>query len=255
MEPFANLTITGISTVCRMNLINARSFRMSNRPHHALYLKLEGKTVYECEGADYPCDPEHVVFLPKGSSYQVRLEKPGIAFRVEFDSAESVCGIRSIYVKNPLDIIHTLVRLENLWLFKKEAYLPRAMSEMYALLAQLHLNMRSAYIPADRQQKLEPAMRYLEKHFDDPSLRIERLAEEAGISEAYFRRLFTEVYKISPGQYIRSIRIERAKSLLAGETVSVEEAALAAGFTNIYHFSRTFRQLTGETPSAYARKV
>ena len=254
MEKFSNLTVTGISTVCRMNLLNARSSSMKNRPHHALYLKLEGRTVYKCGGIDYLCDPEHVVFLPKGSSYQVIFENPGIAFRVEFDSQESACGICSIQIKNPLEIVHTFVRLENLWLFKKEAYLPRAMSELYTLLAQLHLNLRSAYIPAERQNKLEPAMRYLEKHFDDSSLRIDRLAAEAGVSEAYFRRLFTEVYNISPGQYIRSIRIEKAKSLLAGETISVEEAALAAGFTNIYHFSRTFRQLTGETPSSYAKK-
>lgn len=254
MDIFANMTIIKISNVCRMNLINTKSASMHSRPHHALYLKLEGKTVYESDGIDYPCDPDHVIFLPQGSNYHVRFEKPGIAFRIEFDTIESIYGIRSIHIKNPLDIIHTMIRLENLWLFQKEAYLPRAMSELYGLLAQIHMNICSSYIPADRQKKLEPAMHYLEKNFDNPALRIEHLAQKAGISEAYFRRLFAEVYKISPGQYIRNIRIEKAKALLSGESCSVEEAAVAVGFTNIYHFSRTFRQLTGEKASSYAQK-
>ena len=255
MNPFPHLTVSNIEAVYRMNLLSMRPSRTERRPHNALYLKLEGKTVYESNGKEYVCDPEHVVFLPSGCSYLVRMVHPGECFRVEFDSIgdlpNEICSIR---IRNPLDLQNRLARLENIWLFKKQNHLPRAMAELYALLAQLSEMVSAASSEDVRQKKLEPAMRYLEKHYSDSSLRIDRLAAEAGISEAYFRRLFLEVYHVTPVQYIRNVRIEKAKALLTGGSGTMEEIACEAGFSSVYHFSRTFHQVSGETPSEYARK-
>src|SRR5246127_3847409 len=61
-------------------------------------------------------------------------------------------------------------------------------------------------------------------------IRLDQLAELCGRSTEYFVRLFKATSGVSPYQYVLNLRIERAKALLAEETLSLAEIALACGF-------------------------
>lgn len=252
---FSEIIVTGIQQICRVNFSTPSDSGYGckkNRPYAALYMKMQGRTTYTNEQGVFLSDPEHIVFLPKGCSYRVNFEEFGECYLVEFDTERQGTDILSIPIENRDTLVHHLTRLENLWLFRRPSYLPRAMAELYSMLVKLDELTNSAYIPSEKFRLIRPAMDYLEAHYDDPSLRVEQLAALSGVSDAYFRRLFRAVYHVSPVQYLRSVRVSRAKALLSVEYSSMEEVARQAGFSSVYHFSRTFHLLTGQTPSSFA---
>ncbi|WP_439408629.1 helix-turn-helix domain-containing protein [Bradyrhizobium sp. DASA03076] len=85
----------------------------------------------------------------------------------------------------------------------------------------------------------------------DSDIRLDQLAELCGRSTEYFVRLFKATNGVSPYQYVLNLRIERARTLLADETLSLAEIALACGFSHQEHFTRMFRRFTGITPGRY----
>ena len=103
------------------------------------------------------------------------------------------------------------------------------------------------------QSRLIPAIKLIENNFRNPSLTNAELARECNISEVYFRKLFDEIYKTSPRQYLIEIRINKAKQLLTDGVLKVGAVAEQCGFTNQYHFCRIFKEKTGFTPTEFAK--
>jgi AraC family transcriptional regulator len=83
------------------------------------------------------------------------------------------------------------------------------------------------------------------------SITIEEMARVAGLSPAYFSRLFKEVLGDSPYQFVMDYRVEQAKRMLSEKGRSLADIALACGFADQAHFSRIFKRLTGQTPRAF----
>ncbi|MGC8025646.1 helix-turn-helix transcriptional regulator, partial [Salmonella enterica] len=71
----------------------------------------------------------------------------------------------------------------------------------------------------------------------DTDVRLDQLAELSGRSTEYFVRLFKATSGVSPYQYVLNLRIERARVLLADETQSLADIALACGFSHQKHFT------------------
>jgi AraC family transcriptional regulator len=79
------------------------------------------------------------------------------------------------------------------------------------------------------------------------------LAAESGYSKSHFLRVFRAGVGCSPHQWLTQLRIERAKKMLQTESTPLIDIAAACGFSSHAHFSSTFRQLAGVTPSIYRR--
>lgn len=252
---FSDMIVTNLCAAGRVNFHNLTICNQVNRSFNAIYLKLSGYTTYESGGVTHVSDPNHIVFLPKGSCYTVNFRELGECFRLEFDSRQEDSDIISIPIRHSSTFLNGMLKMENLWLFKKPGYLPRCMSILYSMLAQMDELTNSAYTPSSKMQLIEGALAHLEANYADAELAIGDLAQAAGISEVYFRRLFSEVYHTSPSRYLRHVRIERAKDLLTGDFSSIDEIAHLVGFSTIYHFSKSFRQITGQTPSGFAQAV
>ncbi len=79
---------------------------------------------------------------------------------------------------------------------------------------------------------------------------VDRLATVSGVSSAHFARSFKEAFGTPPHRYLLTRRVERATAMLRDTDLSVTEVALQAGWRSLGSFSRTFRDITGESPSA-----
>ena len=79
---------------------------------------------------------------------------------------------------------------------------------------------------------------------------VRRLARVSGVSEAHFARSFKEAFGVPPHRYLLARRVERATALLRDTDLSVTQIAFDAGWESLGTFGRTFRDITGESPSA-----
>ena len=129
------------------------------------------------------------------------------------------------------------------------------MSGIYQLMYHIVLRENNTYIPKVHQTRIEKSLRFLHNHFCDHNLSIEDIAGQSGISEIYFRKLFTEIYGLSPKKYIIMMRLNRAKELLDAGAMSVSDVAEAVGFGDVYSFCKTFRKETGSTPTEYKKQL
>jgi AraC-like DNA-binding protein len=82
-------------------------------------------------------------------------------------------------------------------------------------------------------------------------LDIPTLARIAYVSEAHFIRTFRATFGETPHRYLQRRRVERAMFLLRETDRSVTEICLDVGFTSLGTFSRTCREIVGESPTTY----
>lgn len=87
------------------------------------------------------------------------------------------------------------------------------------------------------------------------SYEIEALAREAGMSVSGFHAHFKAVTAASPLQYLKAIRLHRARVLMVNDGATAAEAAGQVGYESVSQFSREFRRFFGETPAASAERL
>ncbi len=98
------------------------------------------------------------------------------------------------------------------------------------------------------------AISYIEKHLEE-RLSNKTLSDLANMVENSFARLFHENVGISIQQYIRTKRIDKAMILLHHSTANIDEVAQQCGFSDRFHFSKVFKERTGQSPAAYKRNL
>ncbi len=97
---------------------------------------------------------------------------------------------------------------------------------------------------------LSKARDFLHDRFQE-SISLAEVAEFAAVHPVSLARGFRRTYHCTVGEYVRRLRIEFACQKLNASDASLVEIALSAGFSEQSHFSRTFKRLTGLTPSEY----
>ena len=102
----------------------------------------------------------------------------------------------------------------------------------------------------DLNRRLLRARDAMDRAYAEP-LDVRAVAAVAHISEAHFIRCFRAVFGETPHRYLQRRRVERSMFLLRETDRSVTDICLDVGFTSLGTFSRTFRQIVGETPSGY----
>ena len=85
-------------------------------------------------------------------------------------------------------------------------------------------------------------------------LRLDEMAQSAGLSMAHFSHMFRESTGESPHQFVLRQRIERAKEMLRYAEARVLDVAVACGFKTQQHFARVFRRVCGTSPTEYRQE-
>ena len=217
-----------------------------NRKDYGLVFCVDGCIHFEQNETVYPLDCCHVAYLPKGGCYRLRGMTPTTTLLVDFecDGTGLSDEIHLIPLSNPesyLQVIRNMMQLQPI-----RQNRAKILSLTYELLHRLDTEQARFYDP------IQPAVEYMHKNYTDVSVTNGVLAEISGISEIYFRKRFQQRFGISPHQYLLDLRISHAKQLLMEGRMTVSQLAEASGFSGVYHFSRTFKNRCGITPSRYA---
>lgn len=249
MDTLNKITVTDIKQLFTVSSPRGKKAEIRNRESYGLSFCEDGKITYTINGKRSVSDNKHAVILPKGQSYSLHGDKTGVFPVINFDCVDFLCDeVISLPIKYPDTYIKDFEKMKALSLF--EGNRAKMMSIFYDMLDRLSTESLPRNIIA-------PAVKLIERSYNNPKLSNTELAEVCHISEVYFRKVFYETYKTTPKQFIVNIRINKAKSLLSEGRLKINAVAEQCGFTNQYHFCRIFKEKTGITPSEYidANKV
>ncbi|WP_333863883.1 hybrid sensor histidine kinase/response regulator transcription factor [Chitinophaga sp.] len=152
----------------------------------------------------------------------------------------------SDYMTKPFNVEILLSRIRNL-LNQQEN-----IRKTYQKQVQVVASEPEVAAPAE-DDFVRRALAYVERHLSDAELSVEGLSREMLLSRAaLYKKLFALTGQ-TPAEFIRHIRLQRAKQLLEIGNTTVAEVAYQVGFNNPKLFAKTFREIYGELPSSYLR--
>ena len=241
------VTVTGLNGIRRVWSPKGKKYTMENRRWYGISLCECGEIIYRHAGGETVSDACHAVLLPRGGSYRLEGTADGWFPMIDFScTPDFQCDrITAFPLANPERCFRLFRQLQ------AQSLRPNGHAGMMALFYQL-----LEQIDHPEQQDETPmarAIACMDAHIGDSELSEAMLCRAAGVSGVWLRRLFTDNCGIPPKQMILQRRLQMAQRLLAEENDSVAEIALQCGFSDIYHFSRFFRQRTGMPPSRYRR--
>ena len=220
-----------------------------------------------------------------------RIEKTGLTFQVVGEANNGVMALEEIEKKKP-DILFTDIRmpgyngLELLELLrKKELDTKVVLISGYAEFEYAQSAIRNGaydYLlkPIDQdklqtvlerilgdgstesgnvQELVAPStirkiMDEIKEHYTE-NITLTGLAEKYSISVSYLSELLKEHLQLSFSEYISSKRIQKAKELLADDSLSIEQIAEQTGYNDYFYFTKVFKKNTGISPSKYRKNL
>ncbi len=106
----------------------------------------------------------------------------------------------------------------------------------------------------NENQLISRSLQYIADHVYD-RLSVELVAKEVGVSTSHLTALFRRQLSISPGEYIRRVKLEESKTLIREGRHNLTQIAALLHYSTIHHFSRQFKDNFGLSPSEYAKTL
>ncbi|MBQ4154400.1 MAG: helix-turn-helix transcriptional regulator [Clostridia bacterium] len=233
---------------------NNRTEYLPNLIANEIIYRPNGYSTVNFDGKTIKTSPGSVYILPKknGGKYTVDFEEPDIFIDIFFDTDVPVFDKPMLLsTKNNANLNSLFHKAFSCWVKKEKGYKFECISIINKIFAEL---LKENYIPDNKFKKIEPAINYIEKNFLNQNICCEKLTELCEINYSYLQRLFNEKFGLPPKKYIIQLKINYARQLLASGTYSVSRTAEECGFSNVYFFSRQFKEYTGLSPTEYIVK-
>lgn len=228
--------------------------------HTLLWFKNCSAKITDKNGYVLYVKQNQLAFMSKGTEYKVEFfdtdhEKEDtvvIHFQMTDLKGEDIFPVLKpiICIKNiDLDFSHLIDNMAEE--FKNNIVcVPELKSGIYRMLSVICQRQRRK-TTKDKYACIREGIRLLEQN---SNIKIENIAKICNVSECYFRRLFKEYSGESPMDFRQHYRIEKAKQLLlSDEGLSIGEIAEELHFSDIYHFSKTFKKYTDMSPNLFLK--
>ena len=122
--------------------------------------------------------------------------------------------------------------------------------DLWINLTEYALNLSTA-----KMSKIDYVKRYIDQNYYKNELNLDLIADNIGISKYYMCKEFHKKYGISPGKYLREIRISNACRLLTtNDNYTLQKIAQSVGYSNDNYFGKVFKAEKGISPAKYKKK-
>ncbi len=214
------------------------------------------RVYYFSDGTEMRTEGSEVFFLPKGSTYRVvpthNNESDAGCYAINFD-ADIESAPFSLKPRDSERFLKLFAVAADIWKRGDKTANLAVMRTVYDIVLGIEREAQRSYVPRSRETLILPALELIGAKYTEPELSVSTLAAACGISEVYFRRIFKQVYGISPKEYVIRLRIKYAKQLLSSGEFSVTQVASLSGYSEPCHFSREFSRIAGVAPTEFAR--
>nr|WP_290460314.1 helix-turn-helix transcriptional regulator [Duncaniella muris] len=103
------------------------------------------------------------------------------------------------------------------------------------------------------EKLVEKAIRIVEEHMSDSDFSVELLSSELALSRGYLYKKLMAITGKGPAEFIRTIRLKRARQLLEQSQMQVAEIAYMCGFNSPRRFAQNFKNEFGMLPSEFLK--
>ncbi len=114
--------------------------------------------------------------------------------------------------------------------------------------------LRSSNAVHSENEIIRRAQQFISTHVRE-KLSVPLVARSVDVSPSYLTALFHNNLKISPGEYIRRVKLQESKQMIREDNLNFTEIAAALQYSTVHHFSRQFKEKFGMTPTEYAKSV
>jgi signal transduction histidine kinase/DNA-binding response OmpR family regulator/ligand-binding sensor domain-containing protein len=195
------------------------------------------------------------VMMPEKDGYQVcdllknderTSHIPIILLTAKADSSSKITGLRrgaDAYLSKPFDKEELLVRLESLLERQKRMaiYFSKKRQGFDTSEITEAIQVEDAFV-----QKMR---RIVEENYGDEDFGLPQLCQKIGMSRSQLFRKMKALMDESPSNFIRFFRLNKARTLLETTGMTVSEVAWKVGYKNLGHFSTSFQEEFGFSPS------
>lgn len=240
------------------------SFGPAVRPNYLIHYVLKGKGYYYVNERKYTIEANQGFLIrPKELTfYQADEEEPWTYLWIGFDGSKAETYLKYsgldektyTFSCNDSDLLKSyldqMMRHDTLSHYN-EFSLQGLLFLFFAALA------KSSEIPYEEDVEIDnlyisKAIEYIQKNYQNPIL-VADIANYVSLSRTYLTTIFQQTMHLSPQQFLLKFRITKASELLMNTTLSINTIAHSCGYTDPLAFSKTFKKVTGLTPTQYRK--
>lgn len=229
--------------------------------HTLLWFKNCSGTITDKSGNVLQVSKNQIVYTAKGTEYAVKFKDTNsgkedtyvLHFQMTDKNNEDICATEKavVCIKNVDSALSELIENSAKEFDKNIICIPEINSAIYKILSVICQKQKRRTV----KHKYACILSGIELLEENSNLSISEIAKSTGVSVCYFRRLFQEYSGETPIQFRQHYRIEKAKQLLlSDEDYSISEISQILGFSDIYHFSKTFKKYCNISPSQYVQR-
>lgn len=166
--------------------------------------------------------------------------------------ALSLCLVLSVL----LGVVMILLYHYRLRVHQERAQNALTISRQQQQLEQISAELTQVKTIQSQDEKfVENLQRIIEKRLNDPTLSVNSLSEELGVSRAQLFRKVKAQMGITPFDLLHQVRLQKARQLLHNTDLSVCEVAYSVGFSSSSYFAKCYKSLFGVAPTEDRKKA
>lgn len=235
-----------------IKIIRGRSnHKTKKREISTLSCRIKGESTFFENDNETKAEKGDIFFIPEGTEYSQQTDGEEVIVIHLKVLNTSGFGMECFSATGSSHIISEFERMFSEWTEKKPGYRQRCAAQLYSLLADI--NVKRICGNKGDMAKIARSLTYMQANFKNTDISVEMLAGISGISEIYFRKIWSRIFKEPPAKYLQNLRIEYAKTLLSQTEYNITQIAEKCGFCDSKYFSTRFKKITGKTPVEYRK--
>ena len=182
-----------------------------------------------------------------------------ISFELSGGNLESLLNRKFTAPQNVVQVLQTMLReQERMDPYSNDIILSQMNLLLLLLLREADApragKLQTANAIHSENEIIRQAQQYISSHIRQ-KLAVPLVARQVDVSPSYLTALFHKNLQISPGEYIRRIKLQESKQMIRENNLNFTEIAAELQYSTVHHFSRQFKEKFGITPTEYAKSV
>lgn len=222
------------------------------RSFHSMYLVAEGTGSYRCDGITHPLSCGTLFFSFAGVPFILENGGDLKFYYISFSGGRADALFRRFGVTPANSVFTGYEGVIPLW----RDSLVRADTDNVDLLSESMVMYVFSKLKKERRENPDAAsdvLAYMEKHFTEPGISLNTVAEAVGYHAKYVSHMFKQRFGMGFTEYLRNMRVRHAVMLMENGVTCVKNVAFLSGFSDPLYFSKVFTKTVGVSPRDFIR--